>query len=87
MTNWHDDDDDDQDALYDPDEADQDDSDEEDPAETLPCPRCKKDVYEDADRCPYCGFFITPAAVSSGKTWWFIIAAVLALLAMLMWLL
>ena len=26
---------------------------------TVPCPSCKADVHEDAERCPHCGEYIT----------------------------
>ena len=30
------------------------------PGEELPCPSCGEPVYEEADRCPHCGDYITP---------------------------
>jgi hypothetical protein len=34
--------------------------DDADTGETLPCPACGQDVYEDSDQCPYCGEWIIP---------------------------
>ena len=39
-----------------PDEPDQDDDDD---PETIPCPECGEDIYEDAPSCPYCGHYVT----------------------------
>ncbi len=39
----------------------------DDEAETVACPHCGTDVYEDADRCPHCGEWI--AAGGGGSTW------------------
>lgn len=44
-----------------PDEPDDDEYDD-DSSETVPCPTCGSDVYEDADRCPVCGEYITARA-------------------------
>jgi predicted nucleic acid-binding Zn ribbon protein len=52
------DDDDDWDDREDPDEADIDDHDHI-PAETVPCPYCGKDVYENAELCPHCRSYIS----------------------------
>ncbi|NNJ25238.1 zinc ribbon domain-containing protein [Alienimonas chondri] len=32
----------------------------DDDAEELPCPSCGEPVYEETQRCPYCGDYITP---------------------------
>ncbi len=82
MSAWKEDDDD-LDETEDPDESDQEPDD--DASVTVPCPNCGQDVYEDADRCPYCAKHITPNA-SAGRPTWLIIAAILALLGVLFWL-
>ncbi len=75
--------DDDLDETEDPDESDQDD--EDDPSDVVTCPRCGREVYEHADRCPHCGEYVTPGTASS-RPWWVIVAAILTLLAILLWL-
>lgn len=53
-----------------------DDADEDD---TLPCPACGRQVYEDADQCPYCGEWIIPLRGRGGLPSWARVAgAVLA---------
>jgi len=58
---------------------------DDDASVAVPCPNCGQDVYEDADRCPYCGEYIT-ASTSARRPTWLIIAAILALLGVLFWL-
>lgn len=29
------------------------------PAETLPCPECGADIYEESEQCPVCGAYVT----------------------------
>jgi len=41
--------------------------DDEDPGDTdesptVPCPSCGRAIYDDADRCPYCGDWVVPLA-------------------------
>ena len=31
----------------------------DDESETLPCPQCGAEVYEDAEQCPACGTYVT----------------------------
>ena len=47
----------------------------DDEAETLPCPNCAAEVYEEAESCPECGEYITPGSARStfsGKPWWWV---------------
>ena len=66
---WHDDTRDDGD-----DQADDDADDawnEDDASETMACPVCGADVYEDALRCPSCGEYITHStSFFAGRPWW-----------------
>ena len=58
--------------------------------ETLPCPHCGANVYEDAPQCPQCGNYITFSTNPwNGRPWWWIVfgmvgiaAAICALLAL-----
>lgn len=59
----------------------------DDSVETLECPHCGREVYEDTDKCPHCGEWIMPlAARASSKSRIWIVGAILALLAMLVFL-
>lgn len=52
-------------------------------SETLPCPECGAEVYEDSDRCPACGAYITQlTATGVGRLpWWAVLGLLAALLA------
>ena len=51
---WQDDsfDEDDNDPIYE-------EKDEE--GDTFPCPECSAEVYDDAEQCPQCGYYLTSA--------------------------
>lgn len=52
--------------------------------DSVPCPACGCDVYEDADQCVHCGEWIIPSATgAAGLHWVWIAAAVLAAGAMI----
>jgi hypothetical protein len=48
--------------------------------ETVPCPNCLRPVYDDAERCPACGHFLSRENAPSRHPWW-LVAGVLACLA------
>ena len=80
-------DDDLEDREYpDQDDCDEDDSDNSD-LDTVACPECHRQVYEEVEQCPYCGHFIThDTRVWAGKPWWWI-ALALAGITGLIWVL
>lgn len=66
-----------------------DDSDEretgDDELDTIPCPSCGEQIYEDAERCPLCGDYVVADTSPLGgrPTWWIVmgllgVAAVIA---------
>ena len=74
------------------DEDDWDDVDEEDWGDEdeplVPCPWCRREIPEDAPRCPYCEHYISREdAPPAPKPWWILIGALLALLGALVWIL
>jgi hypothetical protein len=49
---------------------------------TAPCPHCGADIYDDAERCPACGMYLSAEdAPRAGWPAWMKVAAVLALIA------
>ena len=54
-------------------------------AETVPCPSCRAQVYEEAERCPRCGTYILREDLPGRRPWWFVIAALLCLIVALAW--
>lgn len=77
---WADDDEDDDLDVEGP----EDDEDET----TAPCPYCHAPVYDDAERCPSCGRYLSKEdAPRAPKPWWIVLGALAALAAMLWWVL
>jgi hypothetical protein len=55
---------------------------DDDSSETLPCPNCDAEIYEDAERCPNCGEYVTPSSsLWAGRPAWWIILGILGILA------
>jgi len=55
---------------------------DDDLSETLPCPHCGAEVYEDAVQCPVCGAYITHRnTVFTGRPVWWILLGLLGILA------
>jgi hypothetical protein len=75
---YDDDDDPDDDDLGDDDSGDENDD------ETIPCPHCRKPVYEDAEQCPYCGRYLSREdAPQDSKPFWIVATVVVILAAIL----
>jgi hypothetical protein len=49
----------------------------DDTSETVPCPECGVEIYEESEQCPVCGSYITHRhSVWHGKpTWWILLGA------------
>ncbi|MCD4727984.1 MAG: hypothetical protein K8R46_10000 [Pirellulales bacterium] len=75
------------DDRWDEDDLDVDDWDDQDDDEpTVPCPYCRREIFEDSVRCPHCGEYISEEDASPGrKPWWIIVGALLGLAAILVW--
>ena len=57
---------------------------DDDDAETVVCPECGTDVYEDADQCPECGMFmIRDTHIWRGKSLWWIALGLLGIIAVI----
>src|SRR5262249_21368463 len=57
MPRWRDWDDDDPGLVHDPEDEDWPDDWDDEP--TMPCPHCRREVREDAERCPYCEHYLS----------------------------
>jgi hypothetical protein len=54
--------------------------------DTIPCPYCRRDIHEDAQRCPYCGSYISREDSPPGrKPWWIILGVVACLYVVYRW--
>ncbi len=82
MTDWDEEDweeDDDDDEI----DSDFDDDDDE---PTVPCPYCHRTIHEDAQRCPYCEQYISKEdSPQSPKPWWLVAGVAVCLLLVLWW--
>jgi hypothetical protein len=76
---------DDDQAELDPREYPEPDAGDDGAAGTRPCPRCKAPVYEEAERCPYCGNWFGDGTPASARPWWFVAGAILALAVAILW--
>lgn len=57
---------------------------DEDELDTLPCPACGRQIYEEADVCPFCGEYVTHStSVLAGKPLWFVALAILGIVAVI----
>ncbi len=61
------------------------DFDEIDDEETIPCPYCREPLYEDAERCPSCGQYISSVDAPRRQPWWVVLGVVLGLIVALWW--
>ena len=53
---------------------------DDDQTDTIPCPECGAEVYEDADQCPACGHYIVhDTRAWSGRSLWWVALAVLGI--------
>jgi len=57
-------------------------NDDNDTTETIACPQCGEQVYEDAEQCPYCGTYLTSQTSPwVGRSFWWIALALLGIVA------
>ena len=75
---WHDDDLDDREWPDDDGDDDRDDP-------TIPCPHCREPVYEDAERCPSCGRYLTREDVPWRRPIWLVAGVLIGLAIVVYW--
>lgn len=52
---------------------------------TTPCPYCRRPVYDDAERCPACGSYLSREDEPYRKPWWLLIGVAVGLYAVYRW--
>ncbi len=52
--------------------------------DTVPCPNCGEDIFDDAPQCPYCGMYVIDSATTTQAGWvkW---TAIILIVAMIGW--
>ena len=55
--------------------------DQERGSDTMACPSCGADIYDDSERCPFCGDYVVMRAGATSSRLWWRVALVLALAA------
>jgi hypothetical protein len=61
---------------------------DDDGPDTIECPYCHEEIYEDAVRCPRCGNYRSEEDAPPGRQPWWIVGGVLAVFAIVaMWVL
>ncbi len=51
------------------------------------CPHCRSAVFDDAVRCPFCGYYLSREDRPARKSWVIVTGAVVCLAIVLMWIL
>ena len=58
----------------------------DDEDDVVPCGNCGRDIYDDAERCPYCGEYISRENRRlTGKPWWMILGVLLCIIVVYGW--
>jgi hypothetical protein len=63
-----------------------DESDMTDEPATFPCPYCKRELTEDAERCHYCGAYLSQEDAPKPISWTWLVAVILLIAILLTWL-
>jgi hypothetical protein len=58
---------------------------DEDEAETVPCPHCRREVPDFADRCHHCGEWIVQSAGAHQRNLWYLPVVIIVLAIVAAW--
>jgi len=84
MRTYDQDDEDEENAYGGPEASEMDDTGEDAP-ELIPCPYCHEMIYEEAERCPECGKYITQEDAPARMPRWFLITAIICLIVLILY--
>jgi hypothetical protein len=51
----------------------------------VPCPYCRRPIYDDSERCPECGAYLSREDEPYRKPWWLIVGVAACLYAVYHW--
>jgi len=52
---------------------------------TEPCPHCSHTVYDDTEKCPGCGMYLSREVAPYRKPWWLLFGVTLCLIVIIGW--
>jgi hypothetical protein len=56
-----------------------------DDGDTMPCPHCRREIYDDSERCPHCGEYLGGSdEPGTGKPLWVVVTVIVVLAAILL---
>jgi hypothetical protein len=67
------------------DEWDEEEDEDDDQDVTEPCPHCGRPVYDDAERCPWCGSYLSREDEPYRRPWWMLVGVGTGLYAVYRW--
>ncbi len=70
---------------FDLDESDELDEDEDDSNVSMPCPHCFGTIYDDSERCPHCGLYLSREDRPFRPPWWILMGVCICLLIVARW--
>jgi hypothetical protein len=53
--------------------------------DAVPCPYCRRPLYEDAVRCPHCESYLSAEDAPARRPWWLTLGVLVCLLLALGW--
>jgi hypothetical protein len=55
---------------------------------TVPCPHCGADIYDDAEQCSACGWYLSAEdSPARPRSWWILIGAAICIVIVIAWML
>ena len=51
----------------------------------MPCPHCLGTIYDDSERCPHCGQYLSREDAPRRRPWWIVVGVVVCLVIVYRW--
>ena len=52
---------------------------------TVPCPHCRKPIWEEAVACEHCGNYLSKEGEPWSKPWWLVLGCIVGLFVVYLW--